>query len=156
MRRRWRRFRGYMDELEEDMRMAGARLEDVETLLAADYEKTEWRLRMRERVDAEIVRRALDIPFLGDLIRRAWRVGPDVSRAAPDFDGTPWADGQTTYRRSNDPGFSQRQLDVLPIQERAAPPARLRSAERALPPSPTVRAIGTRPSRAAPTLSLAR
>lgn len=133
MRRRWGRFRGYMDEVEEDMRMAGARLEEAEALAAVEFEKSTWRQRMRERVDVEIVRRALDIPFLGDLVRRAWRVGPDLSMAAPDFEGTSWADGESVQRRPNDPGFSQRQVARAPTPMRSdPPPARLRSAERAL------------------------
>ena len=43
MRRRWGRWRGYMDELEELMRVAADQLAEVESILARVFERPLWR-----------------------------------------------------------------------------------------------------------------
>ena len=69
------------------MRSAGEHLAEAERLIAEAWERSVWSGRRRATIDAEIVRRALDVPFLGDLIRAAWRLGPDADLSPPDFDG---------------------------------------------------------------------
>ncbi|MBW2386250.1 MAG: hypothetical protein JRG92_21695, partial [Deltaproteobacteria bacterium] len=83
MRRRWGRWRGYMDELEEVMRIAGEQLREAEALVSRAWERPQWRARQRDAADPEILRRALDIPFLRDLVRIAWRVGPEANLSPP-------------------------------------------------------------------------
>jgi tRNA (guanosine-2'-O-)-methyltransferase len=133
MRKKWGRYRGYVDELEEDMRQAGEHLSEVEALAAETWERDTWRHRLRATAAADIVRRALDIPFLGDLVRMAWRVGPDVSPHAPDFLGTPWH-ADTRVHRYDQPSHASLTREATRVEhdpEREAP-ARLRAAERAL------------------------
>jgi hypothetical protein len=70
-----------MDELEEVMRIAGEQLREAEALVSRAWERPQWRARQRDAADPEILRRALDIPFLRDLVRIAWRVGPEADVA---------------------------------------------------------------------------
>jgi tRNA (guanosine-2'-O-)-methyltransferase len=122
-----------MDELEEAMRVAGAHLDESQRLMAEAWEKSSWKPGKREAADRELLRRALDIPFLGDLVRIAWRLGPDADLSAPDFVGRDWHEGEAeTSLLSAD--RRTREGDVAPIQpgESEPPPARLRAAERAL------------------------
>lgn len=133
MRKKWGRMRGYLDELEEDMRLAGERLAEIERMNAEDWEKPAWLNRVRVAAAGEIVRRALDMPFFGDLVRLAWRVGPEPSRNAPDFDGAPWAEGERVHRRGDTtPCSATPGLRIAPGALPKRAPARLRAAERAL------------------------
>jgi len=136
MRRRWARWRGYADELEEAMRSAGEHLAEVEALIAEAWERSSWRNRQRDTIDAEILRRALDVPFLGDLVRIAWRVGPDADLSPPDFEGRPWPDddvrGESTRASRLSDGPAAGDAVALSPEPDARPPARLRAAERAL------------------------
>lgn len=125
---RWHRWRGYMDELEEVARTCGEQLAEAERSIREAYERETWRRPQEEGVEPELVRRALDIPFLGDLVRAAWRVGPGPE--PPDRPHRPWpSDGEETVRPS-----AGRVGDAAgrPPPRGEAPPARLRSAERAL------------------------
>ena len=58
MRARWGRWHGYMDEIEEAMRVAGQHLAEVERLLAAVYERTTWKGAKRDSADG------FDAPYL--------------------------------------------------------------------------------------------
>ncbi len=132
MRKKWGRIRGYLDEIEEDMRIAGERLAEAERLSSDAWEKASWHRRLRTHAAGEIVRRALDVPFLGELVRLAWKVGPDLSPDAPDFDGTPWVEGERTHRY-DEPSETEREPFEAPAAAiPAEAPARLRAAERAL------------------------
>ncbi|MGD8377497.1 MAG: RNA methyltransferase [Acidobacteriota bacterium] len=125
---RWHRWRGYMDELEEVARICGEQVAEAERSIRQTYERDTWRRPQEEGVEPELVRRALDIPFLGDLIRAAWRVGS--APEAPDRPHRSWpSDREETARTSAGRGKGGAG-DPPPPEE--APPARLRSAERAL------------------------
>jgi tRNA (guanosine-2'-O-)-methyltransferase len=133
MRRRWGRWRGYADELEELMRAAGEHLAEVEALIAEAWERSTWRGRQRASIDGEILRRALDVPFLGDLVRTAWRLGPDADLSPPDFEGRPWRDGEAqSVLASASRGERREAVAGVPPDGEERPPARLRAAERAL------------------------
>lgn len=136
MRKKWGRFRGYVDELEEDMRAAGEHLAEVEAIVAETWERDTWRSGLRSKAAAEIVRRGLDVPFFGDLIRAAWRVGPDLDREPPDFEGSAWEEDSRVQRHG--PASRVGRIDDAPSAPSGEPasanepPARLRAAERAL------------------------
>jgi tRNA (guanosine-2'-O-)-methyltransferase len=122
-----------MDELEEAMRACGEHLAEVEALLSETYEREEWRGGRRDSVEGEIVRRALDVPFLRELVRAAWTVGPEADLAAPDFEGRAWHEEESGAElRSIERGP---RLEIERGAEPPAgetPPARLAAAERAL------------------------
>jgi len=132
VRKKWGRIRGYLDDLEEDMRLSAERLAEIERIAAEDWEKPSWYGRLQNAAAAEIVRRALDMPFLGDLVRLAWKVGPELSRDAPDFEGTPWAEGQHVHMHDTPPESGTPDFVAPPHAVPSEPPARLRAAERAL------------------------
>jgi tRNA (guanosine-2'-O-)-methyltransferase len=90
MRDRWKRWRDYLGGLEEAARTCGRQVADVEAQLAADHEKDLWPSSQREAIGPELVRRALDIPFLHDLVQAAWAVGPEARLAPPDVTFMPW------------------------------------------------------------------
>ena len=137
VRKKWGRFRGYVDEIEEDMRVAGERLAEVERISAEDWERDRSHRKHQLTAGAEIVRRALDVPFLGDLVRLAWKVGPDLPRDAPDFEGTRWPSDEHVHVRDQ-PSHAARAAAAATARVDEAnvpggpPPARLRAAERAL------------------------
>jgi len=79
-----------MDELEEAMRACGEHLSEVEALLSETYEREEWRGEPRDSTEGEILRRALDIPFLRELVQSARALGPDAELGVPDFEGRAW------------------------------------------------------------------
>lgn len=115
------------------MRSTGEHLAEVEALIARVWERRQWRARQAKTIDAEILRRALDMPFFGDLVRAAWRVGPDADLSPPDFRGTPWEHEGEVYSRTSDSRPQVRDdLPVAPPGREAEAPARLRAAERAL------------------------
>ncbi len=94
MRARWGRWHGYMDELEEAMRVAGQHLAEVEQLLCQVYERTTWKGRKRDSADREIVRRALDIPFLRELLESAHRLDSLSDLQSEGFVGRRWREGE--------------------------------------------------------------
>lgn len=133
MRRGWGRWRGYAEELEELMRVAGEHLAEAERLIAEAWERPTWHPRQRDSIDEEMLRRALDVPFLGDVVRTALRLAPGVELTPPDFVGEPWqeegaAATLTSTQRASGRGAVQ---PVAPCRDEQ-PPARLRAAERAL------------------------
>jgi tRNA (guanosine-2'-O-)-methyltransferase len=90
MRDRWKRWRDYMDGLEEAARICGRQVAEVEAELAVDHERARWPGPQRDAVGPELVRRALDIPFLRDLVQAAWRLGPEAHLTPPDVTFVPW------------------------------------------------------------------
>ncbi len=132
MRNRWGRWHGYMDELEEAMRLAGQHLEEVERLVAAEYERGEWRGAKRDSADEEIVRRALDIPFLRDLIRIANRVESLDALEDEGFIGRRWKAEEEGLDQPSSERFSTASIEAAELEEEATPPARIVAAERAL------------------------
>lgn len=132
MRKKWGRIRGYLDELEDDMRVAGGHLAEIEAVSAKEWAKSSWHRRLHTAAASEIVRRALDMPFLGDLVRLAWKVGPDLSLDAPDFEGTPWSGDVRVQQHDAPPESPPPQMRAPDAAVPSEPPARLRAAERAL------------------------
>jgi len=133
VRRGWGRWRGYADELEELVRAAGEHLAEVEALIAEAWERRTWHPRQRDSIDREMVRRALDVPYFGALLRTALRIEPDTVLEAPDFLGRRWSAEDERDSLSSEQRASGR-ADVEPAAPApdASPPARLRAAERAL------------------------
>ena len=134
MRRYWSRWRGYMDEIEEAMRVAGEQLAEAEALIAERYERGDWRPAQTRSAAAELVRRSLDIPFLRDLVAAARSTGGDALPASPDFDGRAWSQGETHASLASRERFPDPAVESArePALREAKPPARLRAAERAL------------------------
>lgn len=132
MRSRWGRWHGYMEELEEAMRIAGQHLAEVEELLATSYERETWKGAKRDSADTEIVRRACDIPFFRDLIESANRLDSLLGIENAGFVGRGWREGEDTNEKlSVDRGSGSASLEPRPATT-ANPPARIVAAERAL------------------------
>ena len=102
MRNRWGRWHGYMEELEEAMRVAGQHLEEIERLVAKTYERESWRGAKRDSANHEIVRRALDVPFLRDLVHVSNEIESLDALENAGFVGRDWNAGeqQLDHRRS--------------------------------------------------------
>ena len=133
MRRGWGRWRGYMDELEVVMRQAAERLEEAEALIAEAWERGLWHKRQRESLENEVLRRALDMPFLGPLLEAARRRGGSGRLEPPDFIGRPWTEGEERAELTPSLRFPPDPGSAAPAPgQGAAAPARLRAAERAL------------------------
>lgn len=132
MRHRWGRWHGYMDELEEAMRLAGQHLEEVERLIAAEYHRSEWRGGRRDSADEEIVRRALDIPFLRDLVRMAHRVESLDALNDAGFIGRRWGEEEEGLAQPSAERFDTSHIEPRALDAEANPPARIAAAERAL------------------------
>lgn len=132
MRARWGRWHGYMDELEESMRGAGQHLAEIERLLADKFERETWKGEKRDSAEQEIVRRALDIPFLRELITSAHRIESLDELANRGFIGRGWRPGEAREEQtsaSREPKPAARESTPA---ENAQPPARIVAAERAL------------------------
>jgi tRNA (guanosine-2'-O-)-methyltransferase len=133
MKKRWGRWRGYMDELEEVMRASAQHLSESEALIAEFWERKLWRGARSTSIDGEILRRALDMPFFRELIEIAWQIGPDTPLQAPDLDARAWSADEHEERIASSERVPEMQaLAAEPHAREAAPPARLRAAERAL------------------------
>jgi tRNA (guanosine-2'-O-)-methyltransferase len=132
MRARWGRWHGYMDELEESMRGAGQHLAEIQRLLAAKFERETWKGEKRDSADAEIVRRALDIPFLRELIISASRVDSLDALVNRGFIGRDWREGETRDEQTSASRRPEPPVQELEIPENTPPPARIVAAERAL------------------------
>ena len=133
MRRGWGRWRGYADELEEALRVAGEHLAETETLSAEAWEKETWARRQAQSISREMVRRALDIPVLGDLLRTAFTIDSQEALTPPDFIGEPWSgEGHQASLSSVDRAAGRPKVEPVNPQPDEQPPARIRAAERAL------------------------
>jgi tRNA (guanosine-2'-O-)-methyltransferase len=133
MRRGWGRWRGYVDEFEVVLRQAAERLAESEALIARAWERSTWHARQRDSIDAEILRRVADMPFLGELVSAAERLGPLAELSPPDFLGREWEPGEEDGALTSSARFeSSGRADPDPLTSEERPPARLRAAERAL------------------------
>jgi tRNA (guanosine-2'-O-)-methyltransferase len=133
MKRGWGRFRAYMDELEELMRLSGGQLAELEAMLAETWERDAWRATQQSAADVELVRRALDVPFMRELVEAAWRVGDQQPLDAPDFSGREWQPGEDHTALLSSERASGRRVEGSDVEPGSGePPARLRAAERAL------------------------
>jgi tRNA (guanosine-2'-O-)-methyltransferase len=140
MRARWGRWHGYMDELEEAMRVAGQHLAEVENILAEIYERSTWKGAKRDSADREIVRRALDIPFLRDLLQSSDRLNSLSGLTSEGFVGRRWRDGEAEdeLRSRNRSQITDREINdsranaPATTPDTGQAPARIIAAERAL------------------------
>jgi tRNA (guanosine-2'-O-)-methyltransferase len=140
MRARWGRWHGYMDEVEEAMRVAGQHLGEVEALLAEVYERSTWKGGKRDSADSEIVRRALDIPFFRGLLETAHRLDSLSEIENKGFVGRRWREGETAAEQmsqSRNPNPKASRDEEVEEEEKIAfadeeAPARIVAAERAL------------------------
>jgi tRNA (guanosine-2'-O-)-methyltransferase len=121
-----------MDELEEAMRLAGGHLAEVEALVAAEYERDQWRGGRRDSADEELVRRALDIPFLRDLLRTANRIENLDAIEDAGFIGRDWNEGEGGLEQPSCERFSTESIERAELDSETTPPARIVAAERAL------------------------
>lgn len=115
-----------IDELEEAMRIAARQLEDCREELARREAFERWPRRQRDALRRELVRLAQDMPFLADLVAEAR--ASDVVREDASADGVlePW-----DVARRDPPAGDAATPSATPPPD-GSPPARLRSAERAL------------------------
>lgn len=132
-RNRWRRFRGYVDELEEIMRILGAELDAAEAEIAREYKPCDWPRKHRVAARRELVRRALDVPFFDELVRDAASCGDLDALTPPDEALRPWDEGQDHVVKPPGPRAGAVD-DSEPLEDGdgGPAPARLRHAERAL------------------------
>ncbi len=130
----WKRWRAYMDELEEAMRWAGDDLSWVEWLSAEEHQRRFWRRPQREARLPRLLALAREIPFLKDLVAEAARWGPDAELPPPPEELIRWPEESS---RRELPSRDRDRLvppegETSPGASAPAAPARLRSAERAL------------------------
>jgi tRNA (guanosine-2'-O-)-methyltransferase len=128
----WKRWRGYMDELEEAMRMAGAQLQDVERALAEKWQFHSWKTPQREAHEPHLVDKARRIPFFRTLMRAAAELGPDPEIPAPPAEVEAWETTETAVRELSAERGAQFPPSAASDPLEKQPPARLRNAERAL------------------------
>jgi tRNA (guanosine-2'-O-)-methyltransferase len=128
---RWQRWHGYMDELEEALRQAADELAAAEQACAADFERDGWPATQRALRQRELVRRALDMPFLRELLLAA--------RALDELPKVPVAPGEVRAWGPHQQEVRRPAADAGPVpptrtggRPAMKPPARLRVAERAL------------------------
>jgi len=124
---RWKRWRCYMDEMEDLLRWMAVEIDGSERDAATENELSTWPHRQQLERPQELARRMRDMPFFGDLLRANAGIDPDEILPAPDvglsenlvevMDPCPWPV----------PGQALRP----PPPDAVAPP-RLVSAERAL------------------------
>jgi tRNA (guanosine-2'-O-)-methyltransferase len=128
---RWKRWRAYADDLEDALRWAAADLSTAERMAAEEHDRDAWPLSRRRTIRTEIVRRVLDTPVLGDLLRTAARAGIDSLRPRHDATLRPWSETNTIAANPHvSMHVNLRAIAPPPSGDRA--PQRLRSAERAL------------------------
>lgn len=128
----WKRWRGYMDELEEAMRMAGTQLQDVERALAEKWQCHSWKTPQREARQPHLVDKARRIPFLRTLMQAAAELGPDPRIPAPPNEVLAWETGETVDRELSGERGARLAPSTTNKPLEGPPPARLRNAERAL------------------------
>ena len=108
----WKRWRAYMDELEEALRMAGEDLSAVESTSAHEHQRLFWRRPQREAVGPRLVALARDIPFLRNLVEEAARLGADPQLPAPPDEIEAWREGEERHellsRRLDRPALDPR------------------------------------------------
>ncbi len=132
---RKRSWGGWVDAMEEVLRVLGSSLAAVESVLDEDHGRARWSRPEREDADLEVARRVLDVPVLGRLVAAAARVGRDGIEPPRDPRWlSPWGGEDHLVRRLED------RVEPLPEPPPGTPPpgpgeeapARLRVAERAL------------------------
>ncbi|GEM_PF-1058699 len=132
---RKRSWGGWVDAMEEALRVLGSSVAAVEAVLDEDHGRGRWSGPEREDADLEVARRLLDVPVLGRLVAAAARAGRDeIERPRDPRWLAPWGEETHVVRRPED------RVESLPEPPPGASPpgpgeeapARLRVAERAL------------------------
>lgn len=120
----WKRWRCYMDEIEDLLRWMAQEIDAAERDCALENELPTWpRRQLRER-PLELARRMRDMPFFGEILAANAALDPADLELAPD-----------AGLRAHPVQRTDEDLTQLPDQAPAPgekPPARLVSAERAL------------------------
>lgn len=118
----WKRWRRYMDDLEDLLRSVADELAEAEADYAEQYERETWPQGQQQRRPLEIARRCRDMPFFGELLRALKGRDVDAIEPAPD----------AYLRPHEDPPPEVERLEPAGPPPTGPAPARLRSAERAL------------------------
>jgi tRNA(Leu) C34 or U34 (ribose-2'-O)-methylase TrmL len=130
---RWRRWRGYVDEIEDLLRVHGDALARADADLREQYERGTWPQGQERAAGPEIVRRALGIPFLRRLILDARAATAEELDTPRDGGFVPWSG---TERRRSRPSARRSEASSPEPGDDGAPPShppeRLVNAERAL------------------------
>ena len=129
-----RSWGGWVDAMEEVLRVLGSSLAAVEAVLDEDHGRGRWSGREREEADLEVARRLLDVPVLGRLVAAAARVGAGSLEIPRDPRWlAPWGEDGHVVRRPEDRAAPlEPPPGTPPPGPDEVPPARLRVAERAL------------------------
>jgi tRNA (guanosine-2'-O-)-methyltransferase len=128
----WKRWRDYMDELEEAMRMAGVELHALELESAHRNEREQWKRPQRDARAPQLVAKARDIPFFAELVEHAAELGPHFESPPAPAELDPWPPGVDSLRQDSGAGMQDPALNSPSSPTGGDPPARLRNAERAL------------------------
>jgi tRNA (guanosine-2'-O-)-methyltransferase len=124
---RWKRWRCYMDELEDLLRWMSAEIDQAERDCAVQNERSTWPAHQRQARPLELVRRMHDMPFFGEILRAASEHGSAHIPPAGDSGLVESSGGRENGASWPVPGQA---LRPPPLEQR--PPRRLVSAERAL------------------------
>jgi len=81
---RWKRWRCYMDEMEDLLRWMAVEIDGSERDSAIENELPAWPPRQLRERPRELARRMRDMPFFGDLLRANAGLDPDDILPAPD------------------------------------------------------------------------
>lgn len=124
---RWKRWGGYMDELEDLLRWMAAEFDRAERDTALDFGVESWSRQQKRKRLPELARRMGDMPFFGELLRH--NAGVDPADIPLPLDSGLQA--HPTEAMDLNPIAVPGQA-IRPPEPAATPPRRLVSAERAL------------------------
>ncbi|RKZ17322.1 hypothetical protein DRQ53_03890 [bacterium] len=124
---RWKRWRCYMDEIEDLLRWMASEIDGAERDSAQANELAAWPGAQQRRRPLELARRMGDMPFFGDLLRANAGVDPGSIPPSRDAGLRDHPVQAMDYNPLSVPGQA-----VRPPAIGATPPPRLVSAERAL------------------------
>lgn len=124
---RWKRWRCYMDEMEDLLRWMAVEIADSEADSASENEVERWPSRQRRERPLELARRMHDMPFFGELLRANAGIDPATIPPAPDVGLRAHPVEPMDRNPLEVPGQA-----VRPPAPGATPPRRVVAAERAL------------------------
>lgn len=124
---KWKRWRCYMDELEDLLRWMAREIDDHERDAAHVHEVDTWPPRQRRERPIELARRMSDMPFFGEILRANAGIDPAERAPAPDVGLREHPTQVMDLNPMEVPGQA-----VRPPSPGEQPPRRLVSAERAL------------------------
>jgi tRNA (guanosine-2'-O-)-methyltransferase len=124
---KWKRWRVYMDELEDLLRWMAQEIDGNERDAALATELDTWPARQRRDRPGELARRMADMPFFGEILRANAEIDPADRVPAPDVGLREYPTQVMDLNPMEVPGQA-----VRPPHPDEQPPPRLISAERAL------------------------